>query len=72
MVIFVCIVFKISILILWSGGVEKVGFELGLLWWYVLGYTVRLNQLASATADGDVKYFVLVSHCYYVMLMWLT
>ena len=56
-------VFKISILILRSGDVEKVGFEVGLLQWQVLGFIVKLYWLVSTGTGGDFKYSVLVCLC---------
>ena len=38
---------------MWSGGVEKVGFE--------HGYTIRSYQLVGIFVGGDFKYFVLIS-----------
>ena len=40
---------------------EKVGFELGLLLWYVLEYTITPCQLVGTVAGEDFKYFVLIS-----------
>ena len=45
---------------------EKVGFELGLLLWYVLRYSSRPYRLASAIAGGDFKYFFV--KCYLLFL----
>ena len=38
---------------MWSGGVEKVGFE--------HGYTIRSYRLVGIFVGGDFKYFVLIS-----------
>ena len=59
----VYIVFKISILILWSGGVEKVGFKVRLLQWYVPRFTIMPYRLANAIVGGDFKYFQFLN-CY--------
>ena len=40
---------------------EKVGFELGLLLWYVLEYTITPCQLVGTVAGEGFKYFVLIS-----------
>lgn len=46
-----------SIRILWSGGMEKVGIAPGLLQLCILDFTTRLCWVVGDVVSGDFKHF---------------